>query len=571
MVPRMRRQQYRRLIRAVCAPGTDERAILLPAHPWRHLTIPHSKMSPRAANLTAIMSRTIHVKPGTVYLAGAGPGDPKLLTVRALELLGACDCMVYDALVSGPVFALANPAAEKIYVGKRGASHAVEQPDINKLLLEKAQAGRSVLRLKGGDPYLFGRGAEEALYLVERGVPVEVIPGVTAGIAAPAYAGIPVTHREHASAVAFVTGHEDPTKPETALDWAALAKIGTLCFYMGVKNLGRIAAELSKYRSPKTPAAVIEWGSTPRQRTAAGTLETIERIAREMNIQAPALTVVGEVVQYRDKLSFFERAPLHGKRVVVTRARAQVSELAEGLLERGANVYEFPAIRIEFTHSAELRAAVEELAKGSFDWVILTSVNGIDALFDELHRQKLDARAFRAKAAVVGSACAERLRELGVEADVVPPEFVAESIAESLLKLGKQGAIAGKRFLLTRADIARSELPTALRKDGGEVADVAAYRTVLETEGQEEALAALEKHEIDAITFTSASTARNFAQILGPERLQRVLASPKLQCLSIGPITTSAMKEAGIPLHGEAEVHDIPGLLKLVEHTVGSG
>jgi uroporphyrinogen III methyltransferase/synthase len=526
----------------------------------------HSKKRCGAVILERRMKNMANLKPGTVYLAGSGPGDPKLLTVRALELLGACDCIVYDALVSPEVFALANPAAEKIYVGKRGASHAVEQPDINKLLVEKAKAGCIVLRLKGGDPYLFGRGAEEALHLIEHGVSVEVIPGVTAGIAAPAYAGIPVTHREHASAVAFVTGHEDPTKPETALDWAALAKIGTLCFYMGVKNLGRIAGELSKYRSPKTPAAVIEWGSTPRQRTATGTLETIERVAREMNIQAPALTVIGEVVEYREKLGFFERRPLHGKRVVVTRARAQASELAEGLRERGCCVYEFPAIRIEFTQSAELRAAVEALANGRFDWVILTSVNGIDALFNELRRQNLDARAFRAKAAVVGSACAERLAEFGIAADLIPPEFVAESIADSLRK---QGTIAGKRFLLARADIARSELPAALRKDGGEVTDIPAYKTVLETEGQEAALSALEKGEIGAITFTSASTARNFAQIMGPERLKAVLASPNLKCLSIGPITSAAMKEAGIPLHGEAEVHDIPGLLKLVERTVG--
>src|SRR6185295_7073441 len=251
--------------------------------------------------------------------------------------------------------------------------HAVEQGDINALLAEKAKAGKKVLRLKGGDPYLFGRGAEEALYLIEHGINVEVNPGVTAGIGAAAYAGIPVTHREHASAVAFVTGHEDPTKPETALNWEALSKIGTLCFYMGVKNLGRIAAELSRYISPKTPAAVIEWGTTPRQRTACGTLETIEQVVREMKIQAPAMTVVGDVIAYRDKLNFFERAPLLGRRIVVTRARAQASDLAGGLRERGASVYEFPAIRIEFTRSPELQAAIDALAGGKFDWMVFTS------------------------------------------------------------------------------------------------------------------------------------------------------------------------------------------------------
>ncbi|HYG74272.1 MAG TPA: uroporphyrinogen-III C-methyltransferase [Planctomycetota bacterium] len=505
------------------------------------------------------------ISAGTVYLAGSGPGDPGLLTVRALELLRGCDCLVYDALVSPEIMALANPAAEKVYVGKRGAQHAVEQPDINALLAQKAKAGRSVLRFKGGDPYLFGRGAEEALFLLERGVPVEVIPGVTAGIAAPAYAGIPVTHREHASAVAFVTGHEDPTKPQSALDWASLAKIGTLCFYMGVKNLGRICAELSKHRSPQTPVAVIEWGTTPRQRTAAGTLQTIEGVVREMQIQAPALTIVGDVVAYRDKLNFFERAPLLGKRVVVTRARAQASDLAMGLRELGATVFEFPTIRIAPPESNDIDEAAKKLAAGAYDWVVLTSVNGIDALFAALQRQKLDSRAFKARVAAIGSATSQRLREHGIEADLIPPEFVAESIVESLKT---KGEIAGKRFLLARADIARSELPAALKKLGGEVTDVVAYKTVLETEGQEEALLALEDGGVDAITFTSASTARNFAQILGAERLKKVLASPRLRCFSIGPITSAAMKECGIPFSGEAAVHDIPGLIELVRKSL---
>lgn len=503
----------------------------------------------------------MNVKSGTVYLAGSGPGDPGLLTVRALELLRNCDCLVYDALVSVEVMAFASPTAEKIYVGKRGNKHAVEQPDINQILVDKAKARKSVLRLKGGDPYLFGRGAEEALFLIERGIAVEVIPGVTAGIAAPAYAGIPVTHREHASAVAFVTGHEDPTKPESALDWASLAKIGTLCFYMGVKNLGRISSELAKHLSPQTPVAVIEQGTTPRQRTAIGTLETIERIAREMKIQAPALTVVGEVVQYRDKLNFFERAPLLGKKILVTRARAQASELAIGLRERGANVFEFPTIRIAPADGPELGGSVANLARGHFNWLVLTSVNGVDAVFAEFEKHGLDARALKAKVAAVGSATAERLLEKGIRADLLPPEFVAESIVEALKT---QGEISGRKFLLARADIARSELPAALKKLGGEVSDVVVYKTVLETEGQDEALAVLDGGDVDAVTFTSASTARNFAQILGAERLKKVLASAKLRCFSIGPITTTAMKDAGIPVHGEAAVHDIPGLIELV-------
>ncbi|HYF49825.1 MAG TPA: uroporphyrinogen-III C-methyltransferase [Planctomycetota bacterium] len=505
----------------------------------------------------------MNIVKGKVYLAGAGPGDAGLLTLRVHELLRGADCLVYDALVSDEILAFASPTIERIYVGKRGRSHAVEQPDINRILAEKANENKSVLRLKGGDPYLFGRGAEEALYLIERGVSVEVIPGVTAGIAAPAYAGIPVTHREHASAVAFVTGHEDPTKPESALDWAALAKIGTLCFYMGVKNLGRITSELSKHLPASTPVAVIQWGSTPRQRTATGTLTSIVDEVARLGIQAPALTVVGEVVKYREQLNFFERRPLFGKRVLVTRARAQASVLADGLRERGANVFEFPTIRIEFKQSPELAKAAADLAEGRFEWLILTSVNGVDALFEELYRQKRDARAVKARVAAVGSATDAHLRSRGIVPDLVPPEYLAESIVESLKT---QGQISGKRFLLARADIARSELPRALQELGGEVSDIVAYRTVRETAGQEAALAALEKDEIDIVTFTSASTARNFAEILGPERLKKVLASPVIRFLSIGPQTSKSMKEVGIPIHAEAEPHDIPGLINAVEN-----
>jgi uroporphyrinogen III methyltransferase / synthase len=504
------------------------------------------------------------IRPGTVYLAGSGPGDPGLLTVRAQDLLRGCDCIVYDALVSPEIMSQANPVAEKIYVGKRGKQHAYEQPEINALLLEKARAGKRVLRFKGGDPYLFGRGAEEAIHLVEGGASVEVVPGVTAGIAAPAYAGIPVTHREHASAVAFVTGHEDPTKPESALDWSALAKIGTLCFYMGVKNLARITEELAKHISPETPVAVIEWGTTPRQRTATGTLTTIVDICTQMKIQAPALTVVGEVVRYRQQLNFFERAPLLGKRILVTRARAQSSDLAAGMRELGATVYEFPTIRIVHESNPALTRATQELADARYDWLVLTSVNGVDSIFEELGRQQRDARSLRVKVAAIGSATQRRLQERGIRADLVPLEYIAESVVAALQS---REPLNGKRILLARADIARNELPAALKKLDADVTDVIAYKTILETEGQETALSELEKGAIDIITFTSASTARNFSQILGPERLKTVLANaPK--CLSIGPITSAAMKEAGIPLTAESPTHDIPALIELIRTRV---
>jgi uroporphyrinogen III methyltransferase/synthase len=499
------------------------------------------------------------VQAGTVYLAGAGPGDPGLVTLRVAELLRVCDCIVYDALVAPEIMALSNPAAERIYVGKRGNQHAVEQPDINQILVDQARAGKKVLRLKGGDPYLFGRGAEEALCLVEQGIPVEVIPGVTAGIAAPAYAGIPVTHRDHASAVAFVTGHEDPSKPESALDWGALSKVGTLCFYMGIKNLGRIAGQLSQHLPTTTPVAVIQWGTTRRQRSVVGTLATIEGVVREAGIQAPALTIVGEVVSLRNQLNFFERAPLFGKRIVVTRARAQASELADGLRNLGAQIYEFPTIRIAPTELPGLADAVKELAAGRFNWVVLTSVNGVDALFDELAKQGLDARSFKAHAAAIGSATARRLLERGVKADLIPPEYVAESIVEALKQ---RGAIRGQRFLLARADIARSELATGLRELGGEPVDVEAYKTILETAGQDEALEALGNGDVDIVTFTSASTARNFAQIVGTTRLATLINTPTVRMISIGPITSTAMRDSGIPVHAEARVHDIPGVIE---------
>jgi uroporphyrinogen III methyltransferase / synthase len=506
----------------------------------------------------------MNIQSGVVYLAGSGPGDVGLLTLRAHELLRGCNCIVYDALVSPEIMALANPDAERIYVGKRGNQHAYEQDEINALLAKKSKEGKAVLRFKGGDPYLFGRGAEEALHLLELGIPVEVVPGVTAGIAAPAYAGIPVTHREHASAVAFVTGHEDPTKPESMLDWAALSKIGTLCFYMGVKNLGRNCAQLAKHLPLSTPVAVIQWGTTPRQKSVAGTLETIEARVKEAGITAPALTVVGEVVKYREPLNFFERRPLFGKQIVVTRARAQASELTADLQALGATVHEFPTIRIDFTRDETFAKSITELSEGKFDWLVLTSVNGIDAVFAELERQGLDARAIKSRVAVIGTGTFESMLEHGVRADLIPPQFVAETVVESLQT---KGEICGKRFLLARADIARSDLPAALKAQGGEPVDVVAYKTVLETEGQEQALAALETGGIDAVTFTSSSTARNFVEILGAERLKKFLANSNTQCLSIGPITSKTMKEVGLPLHGEAKQHDIPGLVELLRTT----
>jgi uroporphyrinogen III methyltransferase/synthase len=513
---------------------------------------------------------------GWVYLVGAGPGDPGLMTIRGRELLSCCDVLVYDALVTAEILTFCNPDAEKIYAGKRGGQHMMEQDEINELLAGKAKEGKRVVRLKGGDPYLFGRGAEEALYLVEHGVGVEVIPGVTAALAASTYAGIPLTHRDYASAVAFATGHEDPTKPESALDWAALARVGTLCLYMSVKQLGHIAKRLMEHLDPSTPVAVIEQAATPRQRTTAGTLENIATRVEAAGVKAPALTIIGRTVELRGKLNFFEQRPLLGKCIVITRARAQASTLATVLLALGADVIQFPTIRIEPPTD---RKSMETIAKhlSDFDWLILTSANGVDALLGEMERQGGDARSLSTmRIAAIGSSTAARLAEHGLQADLIPKKFVAEEVVAELQERGVLRKVfsaapyesGGPRFLLARGDLARSHLTEQLRALGADVTEVVAYRTVLETEGQDEGRQALLEGRVDAVTFTSSSTVRHFVSLLGDAAMAQVLASPRLRCFSIGPITSATMRELGVPVTGEAEEHDISGLISMVSQTL---
>lgn len=506
--------------------------------------------------------------PGIVHLVGAGPGDPGLITVRGRQLLAVADVIVYDALVTPELLALCRGGAELIFAGKRPGRHTLEQGRINQLLAKKAGQGKRVVRLKGGDPYLFGRGAEEALYLAARGIPVEVVPGVTAGIAAPACAGIPLTHRHYASAVAFITGHEDPDKPRRRVDLSALAGAGTLCFYMGVRNLDRIARELAAHLPAGTPAAVIQWGATPRQRTVVGRLSDIAARARRAGIRPPAVTVVGRVVGLRGKLAFYERRPLFGRRIVVTRAREQAGELAEPLRALGADVLLLPVLRIEPpTDTSSLAAVARRLE--NFDWVVFTSVNGVDALMAELDRQRRDARAFgKARLAAIGSATSERLARHGLRADLVPGKYLS---AEIVAELEQAGALASPgrntprpRFLLPRADIAPADLAERLRAHDVDVTEVVAYRTVAETEGQEEALKALAEGAVDALTFTSSSTVRFLTQILGPAGVEQARRSPRLKCFSIGPVTSAAMRELGWRVDAEAAVHDIPGLVAAV-------
>jgi uroporphyrinogen III methyltransferase/synthase len=495
--------------------------------------------------------------PGIVYLVGAGPGDPGLMTTRSLELIVAADVIVHDRLIPRDALALARPDAELFYVGKEPGAASVPQEGIVELLIEKAREGNLVVRLKGGDPFVFGRGGEEAEALADAEIPFEVVPGITAGVAAPAYAGIPVTHRDDASAVAFVTGHEDPEKEDSALDYEALAKFpGTLVFYMGVKALPRIAkALIAAGRDASEPAAVVERGTLPGQRTVSSTLDGIAAAAEEAVIRPPSVTVVGPVAARRERIAWLERRPLHGKKVVVTRARAQASELARQLDALGAEPIELPAIRIEpRIDSTEVIEAIESLH--TYALVCITSPNGARLLFEAMAAQGRDSRALaNASVAAIGAGTEAALAAGGILADIVPERFVAEELVEKLNEL----ELNGKPVLIARAAEARELLPDALRKRGAKVDELALYETVAETPDPE----ALENaKDADFITFTSSSTVRNFlaASENGIPEGAKVI--------SIGPITSRAIREAGLSVDVEADRHDIGGLVEALLRAV---
>jgi uroporphyrinogen III methyltransferase/synthase len=466
-----------------------------------------------------------------VYLVGAGPGDPGLLTARASELIEAADVILYDRLIPPEALAGARADAEVRYVGKEGGGASVDQAEIARLLLEHARAGRLVVRLKGGDPFVFGRGGEEALALRAAGIDFEVVPGVTAGVAAAAYAGIPVTHRGLASAVAFVTAHEDPAKDET-IDWGALAAFpGTLVFYMGVRQLPRVTQRLiAGGRNPDEPAAVIEHGTYPDQRTVLATAQ---------DVRAPALTVSGAVAGLAEDLAWLRAAPLAGRTVAITRARAQASGLASQLRALGARVSELPAIRI-----VPRPLVVPEL--GDFDLLCLTSTNGVQLLFERLAEQGRDARALAGpRIAAIGAGTAAALAAHGILADVVPDRFVAEGLLEALA-----GGPPVRRCILARAASARDTLVAGLRARGAEVEVLTLYDTVAEPldEAGATALAGA-----DYVTFTSSSTVRFL--------LEQARPSPRARLVSIGPVTSAALRAEGLEPHVEATRHDIPGLL----------
>src|SRR5581483_11148562 len=446
---------------------------------------------------------------GICYLAGAGPGDPGLVTLRTRECLEQAEVVVYDYLCNPEILKWAVPDAEIIYAGKKAGEHTLTQDEINALLVEKTRAGKRVVRLKGGDPFLFGRGGEEAEALAQAGLQFEIIPGVSSAIAGPAYAGIPVTHRDRNSQLTIFTGHEDPTKPEAVLDYAQLAnQPGTKVMLMGVERIEKIASALTAHGAdPKLPVAMVRWATTGRQQTIRGRLENIAQIVAETGFSSPAVAIFGEVVKLRDTLNWFESRPLFGKRVVVTRTREQAGALSVGLRALGADVFELPTIRIEPPQNLREFA---ELVQDShtYDWIIFTSPNGVNAFFEMFYKLYDDARDIGGvRIAAVGPATAQRVRDFHLKVDVQPEEFVPEAI---LRGLREQGSIENERFLIARAEVTRDVLAPALNKMGAIVDEAIAYRTVPETSDVSGAIARFKNEGADLVTFTSSSTAENF-------------------------------------------------------------
>ncbi len=496
---------------------------------------------------------------GKVYLVGAGPGDPGLITAKGKALIAQADTIIYDYLAAPALLKDARKDAQKIYVGKKGGDHTLSQDGINDLICEKALAGGIIVRLKGGDPFIFGRGGEEAEVLVERGIPFEVVPGVTSAIAAPAYAGIPLTHRDFTATLAFVTGHEDPTKKNSNIDWGALAHIGTVVFLMGVKNLPKITQRLIENgRDPQTPVGLVRWGTRVDQMTVTGTLETIAANVKAAGLKAPAITVVGHVVGLRDKLAWFEDRPLFGKRIVVTRAREQASELVDRLTALGADCLEVPTIQIAAPDAPQqLDQALSRLDQ--YNWLVFTSVNGVRCFFEALFKNGRDVRALgHLKTAAIGPATAQKMRSFGLNSDIIPKTYRAESVVEAFASHPMQD----KRVLLPRAAKARMVLPEKLREMGAVVDDIAAYQTVLDPSEADLLKSALSDGTVDMVTFTSSSTVENFVTLLKGEEFQPWLN--KVTLTSIGPITSETAAKLGLSIDITADDFTIPGLVNTV-------
>lgn len=498
-------------------------------------------------------------KQGIVYLVGAGPGDPGLITVKGLECIKKAEVLVYDRLASKRLLSYAPRNCEMIYVGKLPDRHTLRQEEINQLLVDKGLEGKVVTRLKGGDPYVYGRGGEEGELLRANNVPFEVVPGITSAISVPAYAGIPVTHRDCTSSFAIITGHEDPTKDESSIAWDKISTgIGTLVFLMGVGNLPFIVKNLvDNGRSADTPVALIRWGTRPEQEVLTGTLSDIVQKVRDAGFTSPAIIIVGEVVKLRDTLSWFEQKPFFGKRVVVTRSREQASDLSRRIEEMGGEAWEFPAIEIadpdDFGPMDEAIARID-----SYQWLIFTSVNGVDSFFTRLRHHGRDIRDLKgAKLCAIGPKTKERLENLCLQVEYVPSEYRAEAVIEGLR--GKLNP--GDNVLLPRADIARAILPETLQGEmGANVDNVVAYRTVRGGGDATLLRELLQEGMIHYVTFTSSSTVKNFVELLDADNIHELLKGVKL--VSIGPITSEAARDLGLTIDIEAEEYTIDGLVE---------
>jgi uroporphyrinogen III methyltransferase/synthase len=500
------------------------------------------------------------VKPGKVYLIGAGPGDPGLLTLRGRDVLARADVVIYDRLASPRLLAFAPPSAERIYVGKRTGRHTVDQRGINRLIIQEAMEGKCVARLKGGDPFIFGRGGEEAQELMRAGVPFEVVPGVTSAIAVPAYAGIPLTHRSHTASVAFITGHRKYDTGDADVDWEGLAKgVGTLVFLMGMKNLPDIVGQLTRYgRRSETPVAVIRWGTTPYHRSIIGTLENIVDKVEEAGMKPPAIIVVGDVVGLRDQINWFENRPLLGKRVLVTRSREQASDLVALLEDRGAHCIELPTIEVSGPEdTGPLDHALRSLS--SFDWVVFSSANAVRFFFDRLFSLGFDLRAMGGiRIAAVGSATAKGIAAFHLGVDLVPEDFRAEGLLDAFRHIG----VSGRRILIPRAEKARQVLPQGLAAEGALVEVVTAYQTCM-PDVEPEVLDTLEQEPVDCVTFTSSSTVRNFCSLLCRESRDKVLEKAAVAC--IGPVTAETARKSGMEVAIMPEESTIPALVSAIE------
>ncbi|MDH5667972.1 MAG: uroporphyrinogen-III C-methyltransferase [Nitrospira sp.] len=505
---------------------------------------------------------------GKVYVVGAGPGDPKLLTIRGRECLEQADVVLYDYLANPAILSYAPETAERIYVGRRGKGAYPAQEDINRILIEQAREGHIVVRLKGGDPFVFGRGGEEAEALATAGIDFDVVPGVTAAIAAPAYAGIPVTHRALASTVTFVTGHEDPAKPSMGVEWSSVATSrGTLVFLMGMKNLPAIVAKLTAGgRSADTPAAIIRWGTRASQQTVVGTLADIVDKAEAAGLEPPTVIVVGDVVRLRSRLNWFELRPLFGKRILMTRAKEQAGELAELLAAYGGEPIEAPTIRIVAPDDwTPVDRAIADI--GTYDQVIFTSVNGVVRFMTRLRENGSDARCLAGRrVCCIGPRTAQELETFGVKADVVPADYQAEGVIEAL---GRH-PLTGVRIVIPRAEVARELLPDELRARGAHVDVVPVYRTVIPTEDGAEWRRLLTDGQVHMVTFTSSSTVRNFVTMVGGVDRATVLLR-SVTVAAIGPITAKTAEEMGMTVSIMPQENTIPAMVEAMVRHAGRG